>query len=61
MIDIGDDITEKRKKEIEYNIRHLLSKDDLEKGFLKIKTPLIKITAELFIMLLLLIIRLYLR
>lgn len=55
MIDIENDITEKRKKEIEYNTRHLLSKDDL----FKIKIPLIKITVGLFILLLLLIIGLY--
>jgi hypothetical protein len=61
MINIENDITEKRKKEIEYNTRHLLSKDDLEKGLFKIKTPLIKITVGLFIMLLLLIIGLYLK
>jgi hypothetical protein len=59
MINIKNDITEKRKKEIEYNTRHLLSKDDLERGFFKIKTPLIKITVGLFVMLSLLIIGLY--
>ena len=59
MMNIENDITEKRKKEIEYNTRHLLSKDDLERGLFKIKTPLIKITVGLFIMLLLLIIGLY--
>lgn len=59
MIKRKNDITEKRKKEIEHNTRHLLSKDDLERGFFKIKTPLIKITFGLFVMLSLLIIGLY--
>ena len=36
-----------------------VSKDDLERGLFKIKTPLIKITVGLFILLILLIIGLY--
>lgn len=59
MINIENDLTEKRKKEIEYNTRHLLSKDDLKKGMLKIETPLIKISLGLFIVLMILIIGLY--
>lgn len=35
-----DGITEKRKKEIEYYTRHLLTKDDLKRGFFKIEKNL---------------------
>lgn len=59
MINIENDITEKRKKEIEYNTRYLLSKDDLERGLFKIKIPLIKVSVGLFIILALMIIGLY--
>lgn len=38
MINIENDITEERKKEIEYNTRYLLSKEDLANT----KTKMIK-------------------
>lgn len=57
MINIEDDISEKRKKEIEYNTRHLLTKDDLKGGFFKIEKNLTnKLYIAPFIMLAIVII-----
>lgn len=55
MINIENDITEKRKKEIEYNTRYLLSKEDLANT----KTKMIKWFIGLFFALALMIIGLY--
>lgn len=51
MKNLEDDISEKRKEEIKYNTRHLLSKDDLEKGLFGIKMNLSnKLSIVLFVM-----------
>lgn len=59
MKNLEDDISEIRKKEIEYNTRHMLTKKDLSMGLADLNSGIIKYAVVLFIMLGLMIIGLY--
>lgn len=56
---IENDLSEKRKKEIENYTKHLLTKEDLKKEFLDIKLPLVKVTLGLIVIIIILITGLY--